>query len=92
MINYNNNYGMKSKRSPSFVRFLLFTIVPLLLLLLPLTNSEISAAIKITPAAVTPPSPTTNTNISANTTSAIALLLLLMKTVSAMILLIGLLQ
>ncbi|MFZ0329570.1 MAG: hypothetical protein WAL66_19940 [Nitrososphaeraceae archaeon] len=47
---------MKSKRSPSFVRFLLFTIVPLLLLLLPLTNSEISAAIKITPAAVTPPS------------------------------------
>ncbi|MGA9843112.1 MAG: hypothetical protein WBQ25_12420 [Nitrososphaeraceae archaeon] len=45
---------MKSIKSPSFVRFLVFTIVTSLLL--PLTNSEISAAIKITPAAVTPPS------------------------------------
>ena len=76
MINYNNNYGMKSIRSPSFVRFLLFTIVPTLFLLSPLTDTVISAAVKTIPAAAA--TPATTTGISANTTSAIALLLLLM--------------
>ena len=80
---------MKSKRYSSSVRSLLFTIGPLLLLLLPLTDTEISAAVKTTPAAATAATPATTTGVSANTTSAIAAPSpFLMKTVSAMILLI----
>ncbi|MGC2385112.1 MAG: right-handed parallel beta-helix repeat-containing protein, partial [Nitrososphaeraceae archaeon] len=62
---------MKSIRSPSFVRFLLFTIVPSLLLLSPSTDTVISAAVKTIPAAAAA-IPATTTGISANTTSAIA--------------------
>ena len=71
MINYNNNYGMKSIRSPSSVRFLLFTIVPTLFLLSPLTDTVISGAVKTIPAG-SKATPATTTGISANTTSAIA--------------------
>ncbi|MGA9841641.1 MAG: hypothetical protein WBQ25_04950, partial [Nitrososphaeraceae archaeon] len=62
---------MKSIRSPSSVRFLLFTIVPTLFLLSPLTDTVISAAVKTIPAAAAA-TPATTTGISANTTSAIA--------------------
>jgi mannuronan 5-epimerase len=54
---------MKSKRYSSSVRSLLFTIGPLLLLL-PLTDSEISAAVKTAPAAAATPSTSTNAPVT----------------------------
>jgi mannuronan 5-epimerase len=58
---------MKSKRYSLSARSLLFTIVPLLLLLLPLTDSGISSVIKTPTAAAT-----TTTNIAAAVSSATA--------------------
>ena len=60
IINYNNKCSMKSKKFSYFIRFLLFTVVPSLLLLLPLTDNAIEAATKTIPAVPT----TTNTTIS----------------------------
>ena len=62
--NNNNNYSMNSIKFSSFARLLLFTIVPLLLLL-PLTESVMGTAEKTVPAiAPTTTTTTTNTTIS----------------------------
>jgi parallel beta-helix repeat protein len=61
--NNNNNYSMNSIKFSSFARLLLFTIVPLLLLL-PLTESVMGTAEKTVPAIAPTTTTTTNTTIS----------------------------